>query len=53
MDHGFAVITAVGAYPINPLSRNSDLSSISHSSIKVLLVREVVRIENMINQVKF
>ena len=33
---------------INPLSPNSDLSQISHCSIKGLLVREVTRIENMI-----
>ena len=38
---------------INPLSPNCDLSRISHSIIKGLSVREVMRIENMITQVKF
>ena len=37
----------------NPLSPNSDLTQISHCSIKSLSVREVMRIENMITQVKF
>ena len=37
----------------NPLSPNSDLSQISHCSIKGLLVRKVVRIENMTTQVEF
>ena len=35
------------------LSPNSDLSQISHCSIKGLSVREIMRIENMITQVKF
>ena len=34
-------------------SPNSDLSQISHYNIKGLLVREVMRTENMITQVKF
>ena len=38
---------------INPLRLNSDLSQTSHCSIKGLSVREVMRIENMITQVKF
>ena len=38
---------------INLLNPNSDLSSISHCNIKSLSVREVMRIENMITQVKF
>ena len=36
---------------LNFLSPNSDLSQISKSSIKGLLVREVIRIVNMITQV--
>ena len=38
---------------LNPLSPDSDLSQISHCSIKGLLVREVMRIESMITQVTF
>ena len=38
---------------LNPLRTNSDLSQTSHYNIKGLLVREVMRIENMITQVKF
>ena len=38
---------------VNPLTPNSDLSQTSHCSIKGLSVREVMRIENMITQVKF
>ena len=38
---------------INALRPNSDLSQTSHYNIKGLLVREVMRIENMITQVKF
>ena len=37
----------------NPLRPNSDLSETSHCNIKGLSVREVMRIENMITQVKF
>ena len=39
--------------PINPLRPNSDLSQTSHCNIKGLSVSEVMRIENMITQVKF
>ena len=38
---------------INPLRLNSDLSQTSHCNIKGLSVSEVMRIENMITQVKF
>ena len=38
---------------INPLRPNSDLSQTSHCNIKGLSVREVMRIKNMITQVKF
>ena len=38
---------------INPLRPNSDLSQTSHCNIKGNSVREVMRIENMIAQVKF
>ena len=38
---------------INPLRPNSDLSQTSHRNIKSLSVSEVMRIENMITQVKF
>ena len=37
----------------NPLRPNSDLSQTSHCNIKGLSVSEVMRIENMITQVKF
>ena len=37
----------------NPLRPNNDLSQTSHSNIKGLSVSEVMRIENVINQVKF
>ena len=37
---------------VNPLRPNSDLSQTSHCNIKGLLVWEVMRIENMITQVK-
>ena len=37
----------------NPLRPNSDLSQTSHCNIKGLSVSEVMRIENMISQVKF
>ena len=39
--------------PVNPLRPNSDLSQTSHCNIKGLSVSEVMRIENMITQVKF
>ena len=38
---------------VDPLRPNSDLSQTSHCNIKGLSVREVMRIENMITQVKF
>ena len=38
---------------INPLRPNSDPSQTSHCNIKGLSVRQVMRIENMITQVKF
>ena len=38
---------------INPLRPNSGLSQNPHFNIKSLSVREVMRIENMITQVKF
>ena len=38
---------------INPLRPNNDLSQTSHWNIKGLSVSEVMRIENMITQVKF
>ena len=37
----------------NPLRPNNDLSQTSHYNIKVLSFSEVMRIENMIIQVKF
>ena len=42
-----------GGECFNPLRPNSDLSQTSHYNIKSVLVREVMRIENMITQVKF
>ena len=43
----------IGCKPVNPLRPNSDLSQSSHFNIKGLSVSEVMRIENMITQVKF
>ena len=40
-------------FRINPLRPNSDLSETSSCNIKGLSVSEVLRIENMITQVKF
>ena len=40
-------------FSVNPLRPNSDLSQTSHCNIKGLSVRELMRIENMITQVKF
>ena len=37
---------------INPIRPNSDLSQTSHCNIKGLSVGEIMRIENMITQVK-
>ena len=42
-----------GPARFNPLRPNSDLSQTSYCNIKGLSVREVMRIENMITQVKF
>ena len=39
-------------YPLNPLRPNSDGSQISHCNIMDLSVSQVMRIENMITQVK-
>ena len=36
----------------NPLRPESDLNQISHCNIKGLLVREIMRIENMTSQFK-
>ena len=38
---------------VNPLRPNNDLSQNSHCNIKGLSVSEVMKIENMITQVKF
>ena len=40
------------SFVFNPLRPNSDLSQTSHCNIKGLSVSEVMRIENMITQVK-
>ena len=40
-------------FHFNPLRTNSDLSQTSHCNNKSLSAREVMRIENMITQVKF
>ena len=40
-------------FSLNPLRTSSDLSQTSHCNIKGLSVSEVMRIENMITQVKF
>ena len=39
-------------FSFNPLRPNSDLSQTSHFNIKGLSISEVMRIENMITQVK-
>ena len=63
----FYQMVSVGLYPVsqglreifdkqfslNPLRPNSDLSQTSHCNIKGLSVSEVMRIENIITQVKF
>ena len=38
---------------VNPSRPNNDLSQTSHCNIKGVSVNEVMRIENMITQVKF
>ena len=45
--------TSKVASPINPLRPNNDLSQTSHRNIKGVSVSEVMRIENMITQMKF
>ena len=39
-------------HSVNPLRPNNDVSQTSHCNIKGVSVREVMRIENMINQVQ-
>ena len=54
--HCFPLLTAVKICLnvfFNPSRPNSDPSQTFHCNIKGLLVREVMRIENMITQVKF
>ena len=41
------------SYVFNPLRPNNDVSQTSHRNIKGVSVSEVMRIENMITQVKF
>ena len=48
----FRVKTVLWLLYINPLRPNSDLSQTSHCNIKSLSVIEVMRIANMITQVK-
>ena len=50
---GFLIMDFLSNTLINPLRPNSDLSQTSHCNIKGLSVSEVMRIENMITQVKF
>ena len=49
----YELLFAANESSFNPLSPNSDQSQTSHCSIKGLSVSEVMRIENMITQVKF
>ena len=51
--HGTTLAVVIALGNINPLRPNSDLSQSSHCYIKGLSVSEVMRIENMITQVKF
>ena len=51
-EHSFGTVLAI-LIPVNPLRPNNDLSQTSHCNIKGLSVRDVMRIENMITQVKF
>ena len=48
-----SLIAFLGIRYINPLRPNNDLTQTSHCNIKGLSVSEVMRIENMITQVKF
>ena len=43
----------IKANVVNTLRPNSDLSQTSHCNIKGLSVSEVMKIENMVSQVKF
>ena len=52
VDHSL-LLTKLKNMNINPLSPNSDLCQTSHCNINGLSVSEVMRIENMITQVKF
>ena len=47
------VLTVFDVVVVNPLSSNNVRSLISHSSIKGVSIREIMRIENMITQVQF
>ena len=49
----FVMAGASSTFFFNPLRANSDLSQTSHCNIKDLSVSGVMRIENMITQVKF
>ena len=51
--HATTVVRPIVFCSIKPLRPKSDLSQTSHCNIKGLSVREVMRIENMITQVKF
>ena len=53
MKHEARVLDVTSQTLINPLRPNSDLSQTSHCNIKGFAVSEVMRIENMITQVKF
>ena len=46
-------LTTASVQDINPLRPNNDLSQTSPCNIKGLSVSEVMRIENMITQMKF
>ena len=51
IDHVFSHLIPVVC--VDPLSPSSDGSQFSHCGIKGLSVRKIMRIENMITQVKF
>ena len=57
VDHGILLgklqLYGVDSISFNPLRPNSDPSQTSHCNIKCLSVSEVMRIENIITQVKF
>ena len=48
-----AIENGVSFQIFNPLRPNNDVSQTSHCNIKGVSVSEVMRIENMITQVKF